>query len=104
VGVNSSLNGKSMVIDAVTGTARAWSGSLGQAMNAVACPGTTTWLAVADDAVATVQVSTGAMKVTAKPQPPTGGIVAIGDLACASATTCYAAGFEGTEGASRRPC
>jgi hypothetical protein len=102
VGTDSSLNGKSVIITAATGAAKAWSGKLAsEAMNAVACPGTTTCLAVADDAVASVAVSTGAMKVTATPMPPTGGIVAMDAIACASATTCYATGFEGTEGNSK---
>jgi len=96
VGVDSSLNGKSVIITAATGAAKAWSGKLAnQAMHDVACPTATTCLAVADDAVATVAVSTGAMKVTAKPMPPAGDIVAMDRVACPSATTCYAVGFEG---------
>ena len=102
VGLDSNLNGKSAVINAATGAVTAWSGDLaGDPLNAVACPGTATCLAVADDAVATAAVSTGAMKVTAKPKPPADGIVAMGAIACASATTCYAAGFEGTEANSK---
>jgi hypothetical protein len=102
VGTDGNLNGKSVIITAATGAAKAWPGDLANdAMNSVACPGTTTCLAVADDAVATVAVSTGAMKVTARPQGPAGGIVAMGTIACASATTCYAAGFEGTESSSK---
>jgi len=102
VGVDSNLNGKSVIITAATGAAKAWSGKLtNEAMNAVACPDATTCLAVADDAVATVAVSTGAMTVTAKPTPPAGGIVAMETLACPSATTCYAVGFEGTEANSK---
>ncbi len=102
VGADSSLNGKSAVINVATGAVTAWSGDLSEdPLNAVACPGTTTCLAVADDAVATAAVSTGAMKVTAKPKPPADGIVAMGTIACASATTCYAAGFEGTEASSK---
>ena len=102
VGVDSNLNGKSVIITAATGAAKAWSGKLtNDAMNAIACPSATTCLAVADDAVATVAVSTGAMKVTAKPTAPAGGIVAMDSLACPSATTCYAVGFEGTESNSK---
>ena len=102
VGADSNLNGKSAIITAATGAAKAWSGKLtNEAMNDVACPNATTCLAVADDAVATVAVSTGAMKVTAKPKPPAGGIVAMDRIACASTTTCYATGFEGTEGNSK---
>jgi hypothetical protein len=102
VGTDSNLNGKSVIITAATGAAKAWSGTLtNEAMNDVACPNATTCLAVADDAVATVAVSTGAMKVTAKPTPPAGGIVAMDRIACASATTCYAVGFEGTPGNSK---
>jgi hypothetical protein len=40
------------------------------------------------------------MKVTATPKRPANGIVALGAIACASGTRCYAVGFEGTEGAS----
>jgi hypothetical protein len=97
VGADSNLNGKSVIVTAATGAAKAWPGDLaGEDPNAVACPGTTTCLTVADDAVATVAVSTGAMKVTAKPKPPAGNIVAMGRIACPSASTCYAVGFEGT--------
>jgi hypothetical protein len=101
VGLDEDLNGKSVVINAATSAVKVWSGDLPtDAMNAIACPGTTSCLAVADDAVASVQVSTGAMKVTATPKKPASGIVALGAIACAGATTCYAAGFEGTEAAS----
>jgi hypothetical protein len=96
-GINDNI-GKSAIVNATTGTAKAWSGGLtNDPLNAVACPAdATTCLAVADDAVATVSVPTGAMKVTAKPKPPPNGIVALGAIACASATVCYAVGFEGT--------
>jgi hypothetical protein len=91
-------NGKSAIINAVSGSAKAWSGKLtDNDLNAIACPGKTTCLAVADEAVATVKVSTGAMKVTAKLKPPASGIVALGTLACAGSKNCYAAGFQGTE-------
>lgn len=102
VGTDSSLDGKSVIINAATGATKVWPGDLAnKTPNAVACPGATTCLTVADDAVATVAVSTGAMKVTATPPPPAGGIVALGALACASATTCYAVGFEGTPASSK---
>lgn len=94
--------GKSAVINATTGTAKAWSGGLANdALNAVACPaGATSCLTVADDAVAKLTYATGAMKVTATPKPPSGGIMALGAIACASGTTCYAVGFQGLPGAS----
>jgi hypothetical protein len=97
VGSDDLLNGKSAVIDTATGAVRAWSGSLTSgAMNKVACPGKSTCLAVADDAVATVKASNGAMKVTDKLKPPANGIVALDAIACASARSCYAVGFEGS--------
>jgi hypothetical protein len=94
--------GKSAVINATTGAAKAWSGGLtDDPLNAVACPaGTASCLTVADDAVAKLTDATGAMKVTATPKPPSGGIMAIGAIACASSKTCYAVGFQGTPGAS----
>jgi hypothetical protein len=93
--------GKSAVINATTGTAKAWSGGLADdGLNSVACPaGAASCLTVADDAVATLKISTGAMKVTATPKPPT-GIMAMDAIACASSKTCYAVGFQGTEAAS----
>ncbi len=89
--------GKSVVINASTGAVRAWSGTVGNddSLNAVACPTKSTCLAVADDAVVSVKASTGAMKVTDTPKAPKDGIVALGDIACANSSTCYAVGFEG---------
>lgn len=102
VGLDSSLSGgKSVAITAATGAVKVWSGTLkDDPMNAVACPGKTSCLGVADDAVATVKASSAAMKVTATPKRPTNGIVALGAIACAGSTRCYAVGFEGTESAS----
>jgi hypothetical protein len=102
VGTDSNLNGKSAVITAATGAVKVWSGTLtSEPPNAVACPAAaTSCLAVADDAVITVNVSTGAMKVTAKPKPPTGGIEALSSIACASKRNCYAVGFQGPHVAS----
>lgn len=102
VGSDSSLNGKSAVIAAATGVVTAWPGTLtSQLPRAVACRvKATTCLAVADDAVIAVTVAGGAMKITARPKPPTGGIVALGALACATAKSCYAVGFQGTPSAS----
>ncbi len=101
VGSDDNLNGKSGVITAATGAVKVWSGDLSDApLNAVACPGKTSCVAVADDKVASVKVSTGAMKVTATPKAPAGGIVALGAIACAGSTKCYAVGFEGTEASS----
>jgi hypothetical protein len=101
VGDDGNFNGKSAIINAATGAVKAWSGDLANSgtLNAVACPGTKSCVAVADDTVASVAVSGGAMKVTATPPPPTNGIVALGTIACASATRCYAAGFEGSPAA-----
>jgi hypothetical protein len=102
VGSDDNFNGKSAVINAATGAVKVWSGDLANdPMNAVACAGTTSCLAVADDAVASVSVSGGAMKVTATPKKPASGIVALGTIACAGTTACYAAGFEGTEASSQ---
>ena len=100
-GSDDNLNGKSAVINAATGAVKAWPGDLANdPMNAVACTGTTSCLAVADDAVASVAVSSGAMKVTATPKPPANGIVAMSAIACAGSTRCYAVGFEGSPDAS----
>ena len=100
-GSDDNLNGKSAVINAATGAVKAWSGDLADdPLNAVACPGTKSCLAVADDAVASVAVSSGAMKVTATPKPPANGIVAMSAIACAGSTRCYAVGFEGSPDAS----
>jgi hypothetical protein len=101
VGSDDNFNGKSAVISAATGAVKVWSGDLANdSMNAVACPGTKSCVAVSDDAVASVAVSSGAMKVTATPKPPATGIVALGAIACAGTKACYAVGFEGTETAS----
>src|SRR5690348_16609441 len=65
VGADNNFNGKSAVINAATGAVKVWSGDLASApMNAVACAGKTSCVAVADDTVASVAVSSGAMKVT----------------------------------------
>ncbi|HEY2575977.1 MAG TPA: hypothetical protein VGI74_06685 [Streptosporangiaceae bacterium] len=97
LGGSSGSTGKSVIVAAATGKATTWSGGLtNDPLNAVAChTAATTCLSVADDAVATVAVSTGAMKVTAVPKPPAGGIMALGTIACATAKSCYAAGFQG---------
>jgi hypothetical protein len=98
VGLDESLNGKSAVISTATGKVHTWSGDLAShGLNAIACPGKSSCLAVADAAVATVNTSSGAMKVTATLKPPTDAIVAIGAIACASSSSCYAVGFQGTE-------
>jgi hypothetical protein len=98
---STSVNGKSAVITAASGAVKVWSGDLADAPpNAIACAGTKSCVAVANDTVASVNVSTGAMKVTAKPKLPATGIVAMGAVACAGTTKCYAVGFEGTETAS----
>jgi hypothetical protein len=92
--------GKSAVIAASTGQATVWPGGLtDDPLTAVACASAKakTCLAVADDAVATVNVTTSAMKVTAVPKPPPDGVVGLGAVACASAKACYAVGFQGTE-------
>jgi hypothetical protein len=102
VGSDDNLNGKSAVINAASGALKVWSGDLASdSMNAVACAGATSCLAVADDAVASVGVSSGTMKVTATPKKPASGIVALGAIACAGTAACYAVGFEGTEASSK---
>jgi len=96
------LSGKSAVITAPAGTVKTWSGTLtNEPLNAVACPIKTKCLAVADDAVASVTVRTGAMKVTATPPKPASGIVALDSIACAGSKSCYAVGFQGTPGATQ---
>lgn len=99
-GLNSDLDGKSAVITAATGAVKVWPGELTTAdPSALSCPPSAkNCLFVADDAVGTVAISTGAMKITAKPSSPSGGIVALGALSCPK--TCYAVGFEGTGSAS----
>lgn len=98
VGSDDNFNGKSATIAAATGGVKAWSGTLeNDSMNAVACASKTSCLAVSDDAVATVAVSSGAMKATVTPKKPKNGIVALGNIACAGAKRCYAVGFKGTE-------
>jgi hypothetical protein len=96
-GGTNDTTGMSAAIDAATGTATAWSGGLdNESLNAVACAAkATTCLAVANDGVATVNVATGAMTLTATPKPPKNGIMAMGAIACASAKICYAVGFQG---------
>jgi hypothetical protein len=102
VGLDDLFDGKSAVVTTANGAVRAWPGSLAlDAMHTVACPGTSTCLAVSSGAVATVNASTGAMKVTEKLKPPSGGIVALTDVACASSTSCYAVGFKGAGPSSR---
>jgi hypothetical protein len=98
-GSNTNGDGKGAVITAATGAVKVWSGDLTQDPNAVACPPSAKkCLFVADDAVGTMSMSTGALKVTATPPPPPDGIVALGALACPK--SCYAVGFEETETAS----
>jgi hypothetical protein len=97
----SSLDGRSVAVNAATGSVKVWPGGLANVVpNSVACPDTATCVAVADDAVASVKVSDAAMKVTGTIPLPSSGIVAMGAIACAGTKTCYAVGFEGTEAAS----
>jgi hypothetical protein len=97
VGLNEQVNGKSAIIAAATGKVRPWPGKLkALALEAVACPDKSRCLTVADDAVASVSTSTGAMKVTAVPKAPANGIMAIGGIACAGSGNCYAVGYQGT--------
>jgi hypothetical protein len=101
VGSNGDFDGQSTTIDATTGQPKPWSGTLANdSLDAVACPGKTTCLSVTDDAIASVEVSTAALKQTAKLPVPSSGIWALGAIACAGPKTCYAVGFEGTEAAS----
>jgi hypothetical protein len=94
-GANSDLDGKSAVITAATGAVKIWPGKLTTAdPSALSCPPSAkNCLFVADNAVGTVAISTGAMKITATPISPSGGIVALSALSCPK--TCYAVGFEG---------
>lgn len=96
-GGSNDTTGKSVVINAVSGAVNPWSGGVNnEAFTAVACvDNTTTCLAIAQDAIATVSTSGGTLRVTATPKPPTGGIVALGSIACASTSDCYAVGFQG---------
>jgi hypothetical protein len=92
--------GKSAVISAKSGAVTIGAGTVKNgALNAVACPTTSRCLAVADQQVASIKVSTGAIKQSAKLTPPKGGIMALGDIACASKKTCYGVGFEGSPSA-----
>lgn len=101
VGIDNDQSGKSATIAAASGQAKAWSGTIkDDPMNAVACAGKNSCLAVADGVVATVGASSAAMKVTAVPKKPKTGILAVGQIACAGTKRCYAVGFEGTEGHS----
>jgi hypothetical protein len=101
VGSNGDFDGQSAAIDAATGHVKPWSGTLANdSLNAVACPGKTTCLAVSDDAIASAKVATGALKQTATLPEPSSGIWALGAIACAGSKACYAVGFEGTEVAS----
>jgi hypothetical protein len=95
------FDGRSVVINAATGGVKAWTGSLANVdPNAIACPGKTTCVATADDAIESVKVSNGAMKVTGKIPLPSDGIVALNAIGCAGSKDCYAVGFEGSEAAS----
>jgi hypothetical protein len=103
VGFNSNTSvGKGVVINAATGAAKLGSGGPANLYpESVACPTKTTCLAAADNRIASVKASNGAMKVTATLPAPKTGIVAEGAIACAGSKTCYAVGFEGTEAASK---
>jgi hypothetical protein len=97
VGSDDDLNGKSAVINAATGAVHLWAGNLHEdSLGAVACPSASQCLALGDDTVASLSVTTGAMKVTDTPTPPKNGIMALGSIACASASSCYAVGFQGS--------
>jgi hypothetical protein len=97
-GSDTNGDGKGAVITAATGAVKVWHGSLAdfEEPNAVSCPpGAKKCLFVADNAVGTLTIATGALKVTATPAPPPqGGIVALNSVACPK--SCYAVGFEGT--------
>jgi hypothetical protein len=97
VGSDDELNGKSAVVNTATGGTHLWPGNLHEdSLWAVACPSTSQCLALGDDTVASLKVTTGALKVTDTPKPPANGIMALGAIACASASSCYAVGFQGT--------
>jgi hypothetical protein len=99
-GLDTNADGKGAVITASTGAVKVWSGKLTTAEpDALSCPpAAKKCLFVADDAVGTLTIATGALKVTATPPPPSNGIVALGTLSCPK--TCYASGFEGPRSAS----
>ena len=98
VGSKANGNGGAVSISAATGAVKVWPGQLvDEAPNGLACASRTSCLAASDDAVETVKVSSGAMKVTARPKRPKNGIVALDAIACAGTKSCYAVGFEGTE-------
>ena len=101
IGSDSSGSGKSAVITAATGAVKAWTGSLANTIpEGLGCAaGATSCIAVTVDTVMTVSVATGAMKITARPKPPT-GLDAIGSVACASRKNCWAVGFQGSPGSS----
>lgn len=86
--------GKSAVIDASTGAARPGIGSLADApLEAVACPsGSATCVAVGSDAVATVNASTGAVNLASVLKTRPTAAFFMSSIACASSSTCYAAG------------
>ena len=92
----SALNGKSAVINTATGAVRVWPGNLhNDSLSAVACPSSSQCLALGDDTIASLRVSTGALKVTDTPKVPANGIMALGAIACASSSSCYAVGWQG---------
>jgi hypothetical protein len=92
------LGGAAVVVKVPTGAVARGAGSLlDDALNAVTCPTSASCLAVADEAVVAVSPATGAAKVVAAPQKPAQGIDALGDIACAGTSACYAVGFQGTE-------
>jgi hypothetical protein len=101
LGTDSDGNGKSAIINAASGSVKVWSGKLVNTdLSAVACPSRTSCVAVSGDAVATLKVSTGALKITATLKPPPNGIVAMNYIGCTSGS-CYAVGFQGTERAGQ---
>jgi hypothetical protein len=101
VGSDPSGNGKSAIITTSTGATKPWAGHLKSApMFSVACASSTKCVAITGNIAASVAVSTGAMAIRARLNPPPGEVAALGSIACPSSTACYAVGFEGTQLAS----
>lgn len=98
VGVDASENGKTAVVNTASAAATSWPGDLSQhVLESIACATTTVCAAVASDVTVSVTASTGAARIVSTLHAPTNEIVALGSIACPSASSCYAVGFEGTE-------
>jgi hypothetical protein len=103
VGVNQAYSaGKSVTINAASGKVKVSSGSVKNFYaETTACPDKTTCLSVADNEVVSVKVSTGKMRVTAKPKAPKGDTYELKSIACAGSKVCYAVGWRDSTGGSK---